>query len=189
MVCIDLSPTYRTIARKYFPNAAIVADRFHVIRLINNHFLSAWRSIDPGAAWNRGLLSLMRRHEDNLRSDQREKLHRYLDANPVIRSIYTFKQELCGMLLMKTCNPKTCRKMIPKLLRMIEDLKTSPFSNLQTLGKTLDEWIEEIVCMWRYTRNNGVTEGFHNKMKMIVRRAFGFRNFANYRLRVRALCA
>jgi transposase len=189
MVCIDLSPTYRSIARKYFPNASIVADRFHVIRLINNHFLNTWRSIDPGAAWNRGLLSLMRRHRDKLRPDQRERLYRYLDQNPVIRSIYFFKQELCKMLLKKTCCPKTCRQMIPKLMRMIEDLKASPFSNLQTLGNTLDEWIEEIVCMWRYTRNNGVTEGFHNKMKMIVRRAYGFRNFANYRLRVRALCA
>jgi len=49
--------------------------------------------------------------------------------------------------------------------------------------------IEEIGCIWSYTRNNGVTEGFHNKMKMIVRRAYGFRNFENYRLRVRALCA
>lgn len=54
---------------------------------------------------------------------------------------------------------------------------------------TLHEWREEVVCMWRYTRNNGVTEGFHNKMKMIGRRAYGFKNFENYRLRVRALCA
>lgn len=189
MVCIDLSPTYRSIARKYFPNAAIVADRFHVIRLINNHFLNAWRSIDPRAAWNRGLLSLMRRHEDNLREDQRERLGKYLREHPVIGSIYTFKQELCSMLLRKTCNPDTCRKMIPRLMSMIEELKGSGFSTLQTLGCTLEEWIEEIVCMWRYTRNNGVTEGFHNKMKMIVRRAYGFRNFTNYRLRVRALCA
>ena len=37
---------------------------------------------------------------------------------------------------------------------------------------------------------NGITEGFHNKMEMISRRAFGFRNFGKTpRLRVRALCA
>ncbi|MBD3277704.1 MAG: ISL3 family transposase [Candidatus Aegiribacteria sp.] len=189
MVCIDLSTTYRKIVRKYFPNADIVADRFHVIRLINNHFLNTWRSIDPEAAWNRGLLSLMRRHKKNLRPEQRERLYKYLDQHPVIRAIYFFKQDLCRILLKKTCCPKTCRQMIPKLMHMIEDLKESDFRNLRTLGNTLGEWIDEIVRMWRYTRNNGVTEGFHNKMKMIVRRAFGFRNFANYRLRVRALCA
>ena len=48
--------------------------------------------------------------------------------------------------------------------------------------------VQEIVRMWRFTKSNGITEGFHNKMEMISRRAFGFRNFQNYRLRVRTLC-
>ncbi|HAT1922493.1 TPA: hypothetical protein JAZ42_04415 [Legionella pneumophila] len=39
-----------------------------------------------------------------------------------------------------------------------------------------------------FTKNNGITEGFHRKMKLIQRRAYGFRNFENYRLRVRVLC-
>jgi transposase len=42
--------------------------------------------------------------------------------------------------------------------------------------------------MWRFTKSNGITEGFHTKMEMISRRAYGFRNFENYRLRVLALC-
>ncbi len=36
--------------------------------------------------------------------------------------------------------------------------------------------------------NDGITEGFHRKMKLIQRRAYGFRNFDNYRLRVIAAC-
>ncbi len=43
--------------------------------------------------------------------------------------------------------------------------------------------------MWRFTRNNGITEGFHNKMELIHRQAFGFRNFENYKLRVKVLCS
>ena len=39
--------------------------------------------------------------------------------------------------------------------------------------------------MWRFTRNNGITEGFHTKMEVLQRQAYGFRNFQNYRLRVR----
>ncbi|MCC7233707.1 MAG: transposase, partial [Bryobacterales bacterium] len=45
-------------------------------------------------------------------------------------------------------------------------------------------WQEEIATMWRFTRNNGITEGFHNKMETITRQAYGFRNFENYRQRV-----
>ncbi|WP_256595060.1 transposase [Legionella israelensis] len=49
-------------------------------------------------------------------------------------------------------------------------------------------WREEIACMWRFRKSNGITEGFHRKMKLIQRRAYGFRNFENYRTRVRVLC-
>lgn len=36
--------------------------------------------------------------------------------------------------------------------------------------------------MWRFRKSNGITEGFHRKMKSIQRRAYGFRNFENYRV-------
>ena len=47
----------------------------------------------------------------------------------------------------------------------------------------------EFARMWHLIKNNGITEGFHNKMEMISRRAFGFKNFDNVRLRVRACCS
>ncbi|MCF6776260.1 transposase, partial [Thiotrichales bacterium 19X7-9] len=53
---------------------------------------------------------------------------------------------------------------------------------------TLYKWKDEIARMWRFTKNNGITEGFHRKMKLIQRRAYGFRNFENYRLRVKIAC-
>jgi transposase len=57
-VVMDLSETYRSIVQHYFPNAKIVADRFHVIRLVNQHFLQVWNQQDPIGRKNRGLLSL-----------------------------------------------------------------------------------------------------------------------------------
>ncbi|MBV9156388.1 MAG: transposase, partial [Acidobacteriaceae bacterium] len=53
----------------------------------------------------------------------------------------------------------------------------------------LHAWREEIATMWRFSRNNAITEGFHNKMEVLSRQAYGFRNFNNYRLRVRVLCS
>ncbi len=53
---------------------------------------------------------------------------------------------------------------------------------------TLADWSAEIATMWRFTRNNGITEGFHTKMEVLQRQAYGFRNFQNYRLRVRVMC-
>ncbi|PXA02799.1 hypothetical protein DDZ13_15275, partial [Coraliomargarita sinensis] len=47
MVCIDLSSPYRSLVRKWFPNAKIVADRFHAIRLVYIHCMEMMRAIAP----------------------------------------------------------------------------------------------------------------------------------------------
>lgn len=185
---MDLSETYRQIVEKQFPNALIVADRFHVIRLVNHHFLKAWQSLDPVGRKNRGLLSLMRRHEKNLKIEQRINLEKYLSHNPVLKEIYEFKQRLCMLLLLRSKRKDVLRPAVYEFLSMIKQLKETSLEPLQTLGKTLDRWKEEIGRMFRFSKSNGITEGFHTKMEMISRRAFGFRNFQNYRLRVLAHC-
>ena len=83
---------------------------------------------------------------------------------------------------------RQCERLVPRFLRAVHQLRQAGLAQLVQLGETLNSWSEEIVAMWRFTRNNGITEGFHRKMKLIQRRAYGFRNFANYRLRVIAQC-
>src|SRR5664279_6492232 len=70
-----------------------------------------------------------------------------------------------------------------------DELRQSGLAQLVVLGDTLHSWSEEIARMWRFTRSNGITEGFHNKMETLSRQAYGFRNFENYRLRVKVLCS
>ncbi|MGF1453649.1 MAG: ISL3 family transposase, partial [Opitutales bacterium] len=53
-------------------------------------------------------------------------------------------------------------------------LRRSGFARLDTLAKTLQSWLEPLARMWRFAKNNGITEGF--------------RSFHNYRLRVIAQC-
>ena len=189
VIVIDLAETYRGIIRKYFPNAKIVSDRFHVIRLINHHFLKLWQQIDPLGRKNRGLLSLMRRHSKNLKPEQIVNLEKYFSEHPELKAIYDFKQNLCRLMLIKHRTKKQCRRLIPIFLKYVEQLQGSFLEPFVTLGKTLESWSEEVVRMWRFTKSNGITEGFHTKMEMISRRAYGFRNFENYRLRVKALCS
>lgn len=188
VVVMDLSETYRSIAKKHFPNALIVADRFHVIRLVNQQFVKTWGELDEKGRKHPGLLSLMRRHPDRMRDDQRVNLYRYLERVPGLKSIYFFWQDLLRLLRMKKLNQRDCRGILGEYLWMIDELKKTNFKYLQTLGYTLENWKEEIARMFRFSKTNGITEGLHNKMEMISRRAYGFRNFENYRLRVRVLC-
>ena len=185
LIVMDLSESYRRIAKQYFPNATIVADRFHVVRLINHHFLKAWKIQDEEGRKNRGLLSLMRRHQWHLRDEQHENLMSYLENFPVLKRLYEVKQTLNQFILRKSVNESYMSQLLPDFLELLKQMSVSP---LKGLAKTLTSWLQPILAMWRYERSNGMTEGFHNKMEMLSRRAYGFRNFENYRLRVMTHC-
>jgi transposase len=189
VVCMDLAVAYRALVRKHFPQARIVADRFHVIRIVNHHFLACWKELDPVGSRHRGLVSLLRRHRHNLKPEQHLRLSAYLKQNPVMELVYRFKQKLCYLLMEKSLNQKKCRELAPRLLRMIAELRQQGQAQLVQLGNTLHAWRDEIATMWRFTRNNGITEGFHTKMEVLQRQAYGFRNFNNYRLRVKVMCS
>lgn len=188
VVVMDLSETYRAIARKHFPNALIVADRFHVIRLVNQCLMEAWKQLEPVGRKHRGLVSLMRRRPDKLEPEQQERLTAYLAEQPMVGAVYEQLQRLMALLRHKHQTAKACRWHIRRFLRIVDELREAPMPVLQTLAATLWSWREPIARMWRFTKSNAITEGLHNKMEVISRRAYGFRNFQNYRLRVRALC-
>ncbi len=189
VACIDLSVTYRNFIKQYFPKAQIVADRFHVVRLVEHAFMQTCYSLNDNIKYQRGTLAMLRTHPDNLSVHKANKLSLFLKANPAIQALYLFKRRIIRLLKCKHRTAKQCKKLIPVFLRFIQMLKQGHFEPLVKLGKTLYKWREEIVRMWRFTKNNGITEGFHRKMKLIQRRAYGFRNFENYRLRVKVLCS
>ncbi|AIL65896.1 Transposase [Rickettsiales bacterium Ac37b] len=190
VVCIDTRYRYHAIIRKWFPNAKIVADRFHVIRLVNYYFVKQAQMIDPETKHKRSYVKLLMMHKKNMTEEQSRRFKQYLEGHPAIRSIYEFKEKLINCLREKRkSKPSVKYDLIPVFLEAIKELKNSSFTLLQTLGKTLSEWKDERGRMWRFSRNNGITEGFHRKMKLIQRRTYGFKNFENYRLRVKVLCS
>jgi transposase len=188
LVCIDLSSPYRHLIRKWFPRARIVADRFHVIRVVLYHIMKLCRQIVPDLAYQRGWNNVLRKHAGNLTANQQIRLRRLFERFPALQGVHEFKEKLCTLLNIKTQTQRDCRRHIAQLGEYLAELGNSNLSQMQTLAQTLTSWQEEIACMWRFAKNNGITEGFHRKMKLIQRRAYGFRNFNNYRLRVIAQC-
>jgi len=188
VVCIDLSSSYRRIIRKWFPNAKIVSDRFHVIRLIQHHFLTLFRELVPALADERGIFRLLRTKPKNLRPEQALKLKTLFHFHPVLKPAYDQMQKVRRLFSQKTRTKAQCRPLAHLFTRLLRQLQESKFQPMLTLAQTLRSWAEPLARMWRFSKNNGITEGFHRKMKLIQRRAYGFRNFDNYRLRVVAHC-
>ena len=71
---------------------------------------------------------------------------------------------------------------------MMKQMRYEAPTEFGKLAETISEWFAPIIRMWRFTKNNGITEGFHRKMKLIQRLAYGYKNFENYRLRVLVQC-
>jgi hypothetical protein len=149
--------------------------------------MEAWKGIDPVGHRSRGLISLMRRHEENLRPDQVPKLRTYLADFRALERLYDFKQELCDFMRLRSsrCGRRSARFPISSSPSSASRTPGSPRSRPSAPPSTRGR---RTARMWRFTKTNSVTEGLHNKMELISRRAFGFRNFTNYRLRVKALC-
>ncbi|MBL8677124.1 MAG: transposase [Alphaproteobacteria bacterium] len=167
VVCVDLSSTYRSIVRKYFPKALIVADRFHVIRLMQHQCMKSFKELSGGIKYNRGLLAALRTRPERLTESRKNLRDSFFKENPVIESLYLFQQRMYELLLREKMAKKQCRKLVREFLEVIDMMKQGPFRPLQKLSRTFHHWKEEIARMWRFTKSNGITEGFHRKMKLI----------------------
>jgi transposase len=137
----------------------------------------------------RGLVSLFRRHKNKLSEAQEFKFRKYLNSKPGLEQLYDFKNDIHDFLRQKNLTRKKMKYQISRFMQIIQDLKASKFHSMITLANTFESWQEEILRMLRFSRSNGITEGFHNKMEKISRIAYGFRNFQNYRERVLLQCA
>jgi len=189
IVVMDLSSSYRSLVQRYFPQALIVSDRFHVIRLLLKAFSSICMRIDPSLKWKqRGIPKLMLKND--LTQEQQNRLKTYFKKQPAIHQLYLFKEEAKVLLMTKNKSRKALQKdgILGFFTKLVEQMEKSGFDLFKTLGKTMRSWQTEILRMFVFPYSNGVTEGFHRKMKLIQRRAYGFRNFENYRLRVIVLC-
>ena len=111
MIVMDMSETYRRIARRYFPNAMIVADRLHGVRLVDQRLLRLWQRHVPEGRKNRRLLSLMPRRHWKLAAAQKERLRQYLAQSPVLQALCFAKQQLDGFLVKKCLRGRRAKQM------------------------------------------------------------------------------
>ena len=145
--------------------------------------------LDEEGRKSMGLISMMRRHEwSRFNPKSKERLIRYLESNPALKVIYEFKQELMKLILSRVSNKKQAEPLVEQYLKMITQLQESKLRPLVTLGNTLFDWQKEIVRMWRFSKTNSITEGLHRRMEEVLDRAYGMRNFNNFRIRVKAYC-
>ena len=65
----------------------------------------------------------------------------------------------------------------------------SNLPEVRTLRNTLVRWRREVLAYFVCRLTNARTEGYNGKAKLVLRRAYGYKSFENYRLKVLTACA
>jgi transposase len=183
IVALDMSDIYKGFARRFFPNARLVADKFHVLRLLNPA-LTRRRSETTGNRRSAAIRRLLLRNGFALDFWQRLELHRWLDRYPELREVYLAKEALHRFYRTRGID-----RAAHALRNLVAEWAASAIPEIQTLRRTLLRWKHEVLAYFDTGITNGRTEGFNLKAKLVKRRAFGYRSFRNYRLRLLNACA
>lgn len=181
-VILDLCDPFKNFAQDFFPNARLIADKFHVIRLLHP-VLNRHRRTLPGHSKNRKLRFLLLKAGHRLDWYQKSDLWNFLHEHPQIKELWIAKEKLHAFYRIKGLNRARWA-----LHKMIQDFLNSKIKELNTLARTLHKWAEFILNYFINRLTNGRTEGFNNKAKLVKRRAYGYRSFENYRRRVLCAC-
>jgi transposase len=183
LVALDMSDVYKGFAKRFFPNARLVADKFHVLRLLNPALTRRRKDI-TGDRRSLAIRRLLLRNGFALDFWQRLELQRWLDRYPELRELYQAKEALHRFY-----RTRGIGRAARAFRSLIDTLATSNLPEVQTLRRTLLRWRLEVLAYFDTGITNGRTEGFNLKAKLVKRRAFGYRSFRNYRLRLLNACA
>jgi transposase len=183
LVTLDMSDGYRSFIKGFFPNAQLIADKFHVIRLLSPLILKERKRI-VGTNANRRARTLLLCSAKNLDWEDECAIRQYLDRYPRLKELWEFKERLH---LLYRCKGYDRAKQ--SLDHLTFDAVLSDVPEVQRLGRTLRSWSNEILNYFAFGLTNARVEGFNNKASLVRRRAFGYRNPANYRLRLLSVCS
>ena len=166
-VITDLAPTFRSFAKDFFPNARVIADHFHVVKLmhplihelrkkvIDDHKIEKKRK-NP-------IVRLLLTYRKKLRYHQRLAIDRFLSLNEELKELYWFQQRLYAFYRIKGYN--RARKALYSLL---DDMARSKQKKIKSYRQTLFKWRKEILNYFSTNGlNNGRTEGYNCKAKLI----------------------
>ena len=181
-VTLDMSDSYRSFVKEFFPNAEMIADKFHVLRLLTPA-INKRRVQITGDKRKLPLRWLLLKPRYKLQYFERDALDLWLNDYPELKELYWAREMLFTFYRTKGFN-----KASRTLTKLTDHLAHSKIKEIKTLRRTLMSWRDEILNYFKTGLTNARTEGFNNVAKLVQKRAYGYKNFENYRLRLLNAC-
>lgn len=189
-VAIDMSAAYIEAVSTHLPEATIVFDHFHVIKLFNDKLSDLRRDLYREAADQlhknvlKGTRWLLLKNPDNLNPDRKEaeRLQEALRLNQPLATAYYMKEEL--RLLWSKSDKDEAETF---LTDWINRATLSGVRMLMKFAKTLAAHRTGVLAYYDYPISTGPLEGTNNKIKTMKRQAYGFRHPEFFKLRILAI--
>jgi transposase len=189
-VATDMSAAYIRAVRDNLSRAVHVFDHFHVIKLFNDK-LSAFRrelyaqaSTDPERKILKGTRWLLLKNPENL-DPKRNELQRLEDAlslNQPLAIAYYLKEDL--RQIWSQPNKRTARRVLRDWLARA---RASGIRMLAQFADTLEKHQEGVLNYYHHPISTGPLEGTNNKIQLMKRQAYGFRDHAFFKLKILGL--
>lgn len=126
----------------------------------------------------KGTMWPFRHHPKDLEPDQVCQLNNLFDSCPKLKEVYYLREDLYN-IFEKDLTKKNAKKEIDN---WIDNAKCH--SVFKTFTETYEKFEENILNYFTHRKSSGPVEGLNNKIKVIKRRGFGFRNIINFAKRI-----
>jgi transposase len=189
-VAMDMSVAYRGAVSAHMPDAKIVFDHFHVIKLFNDKLSELRRELYREATDMmqkkvlKGTRWLLLKNPENLDEEQDEKrrLKEALKLNEPLATAYYLKDDL-----RRFWDQPGKRFATTFLDGWIRRAETSGIRVLQQMAKTLAAHRSGLLAYYEVMISSGPMEGTNNKIKTMKRQAYGFRDMEFFKLKILAI--
>ena len=189
-VAIDMSQAYIKAVETNLPDAELVFDRFHIVRLLNDKLTQLRRELYREATdklhkkvlkGTRWLLLKRPENLDPLRGEK-ERLADALKLNESLSTAYYLKEDL--RQLWQQPHRTAARNFITSWYQQAME---SGIRVIQQFARTLAAGLFGILNWFRHPISTGPLEGVNNKIKTMKRQAYGFRDGEFFKLKIYAL--
>jgi len=180
----DMWDTYRDLSKTYFKNASFIVDKYHFIRQVIWAFEAVRKEEQKRFAKTRRIYfkrskSLLSKQYKYLNAEQKQQVDIMLYASEKLLEAYSLKELYFEFLNAE--NRQEAKKLLSNWLLAAQNCKLPAFENC---AKTMVNWSEGILNSFDCPYTNGFTEGVNNKIKVLKRNAYGYRNFERFRKRI-----
>ena len=185
-IAVDMGSGYRKAIDAYAPAGVVVHDRYHVVAAMNevvDHVRREEQNRLDGQGKNvvKGSRYLLLRGSERLAEmpEKKTRLDELLALNEPLQKVYLLKEDL--RLFWSQGTKEDAQQFVDNWLREADALGNRHVSRF---ARTIRARLPAILAWYDHPISTGPLEGLNNKIKVLKRVAYGYRDIEFFKLRV-----